>query len=105
MSGAGPVWDSTPGTAGRDAWREALIRATGAYAQDRLSAGELVACFRQAAQTRPDLPERYRAVLERLLQPMEASALFSEESCAFSRTDLANSLNQWVTATEALDRP
>ena len=34
--------------------------------------------------------------------PQEASALFSEESCSFSRTDLARSLQEWVAATERL---
>lgn len=81
---------------------EALTASLDAYAADRLSAGELVAAFRGAAAQWPQLPERYRAVLERLLQPLEGSALFSEESCAFSRTDLADSLRQWLQAACAL---
>lgn len=83
-------------------WRADLDEAARAYAADRMSAGRLAAHFRRAAGERADLPARYRAVLERLLQPLEASALFSEESCSFSRTDLARSLQEWVAATERL---
>lgn len=86
-------------------WRQDLQSATHDYAQDRLSAGDLTARFRRAASARADLPPRYRTVLEKLLEPLEASALFSEESCAFSRTDLSHSLLQWVQATEKLDAP
>ena len=82
-----------------------LEQALAAYEHDRISGGALCLVFRGAASTWPGLPARFAPVLESLLQPLESSALFSEESCAFSRTDLANSLNQWVTATEALDRP
>ena len=85
-------------------WRAALVAAATEYAQDRISAGDLVQRYRSAAAARDDLPDRYRAVLEKLLQPLEASALFSEESCAFSRTDLAQGLQQWVQATQALER-
>ena len=85
-------------------WAHALLEAASAYAQDRLSAGQVASQYRQAAAARTELPDRYRAVLERLLQPLEASALFSEESCAFSRTDLAHGLQQWVQAAQALGR-
>lgn len=85
------------------AWREDLRVAAQAYAEDRMSGGQVCRHFRQAAAARGDLPERYTAVLERLLQPLEASALFSEESCAFSRTDLARGLQEWVAATAKLD--
>ena len=82
-------------------WRGPLDAALHAYALDRLSAGELTREFRQAAQA-PALPPRYTAVLERLLEPLEASALFSEESCAFSRTDLAASLREWLDAASSI---
>lgn len=62
----------------------------------QLQATELAATWRSAAAAWPGLPPRYAAVLERLLAPLEASALFSEESCSFSRTDLADSLAQWL---------
>jgi hypothetical protein len=79
----------------------ALEAALQAYELDRLSGGALCAAFRDAAQQWPGLPPRFLAVLETLLQPLESSALFSEESCAFSRHDLAASLRPWVQAAEA----
>jgi hypothetical protein len=83
-------------------WAQALRTLLDAYAADRQSGGELAVQFRQAASNRSELPARYRQVLERLLEPLEASALFSEESCAFSRTDLAASLGEWLDAAESL---
>ena len=71
-----------------------------AYEHDRLSGGALCAAFRQAAREWPGLPPRFAPVLEQLLQPLESSALFSEESCAFSRHDLAAGLRQWLQAAQ-----
>jgi len=42
------------------------------------------------------LPPRYREVLLNLLDRLESSALFSEESCSFSQKDLLDSLQMWV---------
>lgn len=61
-----------------------------------LSATALAAQWRTAAMGWPGLPPRYATVLEQLLAPLEASALFSEESCSFSQTDLAANLAQWL---------
>ena len=77
-----------------------LETALQAYEHDRLSGGALCAAFRAAAQAWPGLPARFAPVLEQLLQPLESSALFSEESCAFSRHDLAAGLRQWLQAAE-----
>lgn len=85
-------------------WLKPLEAALQAYAHDRLSAGELAGTLRQGAAAHGGLPPRYLAVLEKLLQPLEASALFSEESCAFSRTDLARSLQEWLDAAAAVER-
>lgn len=74
-----------------------------AYAEDRLPAGELSQRFRAAAKAWPGLPARYGQVLEKLLEPLEASAMFSEESCAFSRTDLAQSLRDWLQHARAFE--
>jgi hypothetical protein len=54
--------------------------------------------WRDAAQEHePALPDRYLDVLERLLNQLESSALFSEESCSFSRTDMvAASWSDWL---------
>ena len=42
------------------------------------------------------LPQRYTTVLHDLLDRLESSALFSEESCSFSRKDLIESLQMWL---------
>ncbi len=42
------------------------------------------------------LPEKFGAVLDQLLDRLEASALFSEESCSFSQTALLDSLRLWL---------
>jgi len=76
----------------------ALEDALQAFENDRMSGGDLCARFRACAQHWPGLPNRFTAVLETLLQALESSALFSEESCAFSRHDLAASLRQWLQA-------
>ena len=47
------------------------------------------------------LPARYREVLFNLLDRLESSALFSEESCSFSQKDLLDSLQMWVDKARA----
>jgi hypothetical protein len=42
------------------------------------------------------LPPRYSEVLLGLLDRLESSAMFSEESCSFSHTDLHDSLQMWL---------
>ena len=42
------------------------------------------------------LPERYRVVLDDLLNRLESSALFTEESCSFSQSALLDNLQLWV---------
>ncbi|AVS75971.1 hypothetical protein C8240_20045 [Paracidovorax cattleyae] len=42
------------------------------------------------------LPSRYAQVLADLLDRLESSALFSEESCSFSQGSLIDSLQAWV---------
>jgi hypothetical protein len=42
------------------------------------------------------LPPRYGEVLLNLLDRLESSALFSEESCSFSQKDLLDNLATWV---------
>lgn len=79
-----------------------LAASIDAFRSGQLPAGQLVARWRAAAAAWPGLPPRYAAVLEQLLVPLEASALFSEESCSFSRTDLADSLAQWLQHARAV---
>ena len=42
------------------------------------------------------LPERFEEVLMQLLNRLESSALFTDESCSFSRHDLLDSLQLWL---------
>ncbi|GAB3500986.1 hypothetical protein GCM10027399_27710 [Curvibacter fontanus] len=42
------------------------------------------------------LPPRYTEVLLGLLDRLESSALFAEESCSFSQQDLLDSLQLWL---------
>jgi hypothetical protein len=52
------------------------------------------------------LPARYAEVLHGLLDRLESSALFSEESCSFSQKDLIASLQLWLDkARTTLDLP
>ncbi|MDP1564663.1 MAG: hypothetical protein Q8L91_00160 [Polaromonas sp.] len=51
------------------------------------------------------LPPKFEAVLQQLLDRLESSALFSEESCSFSQTELLDSLQQWLGHAQGqLDR-
>ena len=42
------------------------------------------------------LPGRYSQVLNDLLDRLESSALFSEESCSFSQSGLLDNLQLWI---------
>ncbi len=42
------------------------------------------------------LPPRYAEVLHGLLDRLESSALFAEESCSFSQRELHDSLQLWL---------
>ena len=59
-----------------------------------------VAAFSQLATGQASLaaalPERFGDVLSQLLNRLESSALFTEESCSFSREDLLDSLQRWL---------
>jgi hypothetical protein len=47
------------------------------------------------------LPVRYGDVLLDLLDRLESSALFNEESCSFSQKDLIDSLRLWLDKAAA----
>jgi len=59
-----------------------------------------VAAFSQIATQQQSLavalPERFNEVLSQLLNRLESSALFTEESCSFSQQDLLDSLQLWL---------
>ena len=48
------------------------------------------------------LPTRYSNVLLDLLDRLESSALFTEESCSFSRSGLLDSLQVWADKAQAV---
>jgi hypothetical protein len=56
---------------------------------------ELIQAFRIFCKE-SQLPEKYGTVLENILSRVESSSLFTEESCSFSKKDLANALSIWL---------
>jgi len=42
------------------------------------------------------LPQKYQDALDQVLSRIESSSLFTEESCSFSKKDLANALGVWL---------
>lgn len=87
---------------------DTLTRMTDALAMSRqggLSSMAMVRLWRSTG-TRLPLPEKYGEVLGQLLDRIESSALFSEESCSFSQKDLLDSLQLWADKARAqLDHP
>ena len=68
------------------------------------SAHHFSASARNHTELLAALPPRYADVLLGLLDRLESSALFSEESCSFSQKDLLANLQRWVDkARGALD--
>lgn len=65
-------------------------------AQDPTAAAALGQQARQAQALLQALPPRYGEVLLNLLDRLESSALFSEESCSFSHQELHAQLTQWT---------
>lgn len=72
--------------------------------QGHVPASQLVHQWRVDAAQLP-LPARYADVLNQLLDRMESSALFTEESCSFSQKDQWASLEIWLDkARQQLNR-
>ena len=71
----------------------------------RTGRGESIATLSNEARASSDLlaalPPRYGEVLLNLLDRLESSALFSEESCSFSQKDLLDNLQVWVDKARA----
>lgn len=47
------------------------------------------------------LPPQFTTVLHQLLDRLESSALFAEESCSFSQSELLASLDLWLEKARA----
>jgi len=54
-----------------------------------------------AAALRQALPPQFSVVLDKLIDSLQSSALFTEESCSFSREDLLDSLQTWIDKARA----
>lgn len=75
----------------------ALIESALARFRDQAcSASTLADTARAQTALLAALPPRYGEVLLGLLDRLESSALFSEESCSFSQKDLVANLEMWV---------
>ena len=74
----------------------ALQSALAAHRQGSLSAAAFGDLARGQTALRDALPPRYGEVLLNLIDRLEASALFTEESCSFSRSSLLDHLQAWV---------
>jgi hypothetical protein len=67
----------------------------------KIKMADFTRAWREENPLLPQLPEKYHRVLEDLLMRLESSQLFSGEACAFSQTDLLNSLQTWLDKAEA----
>lgn len=70
-------------------------------ALEQFRAGELAAhalseLARGQSSLLAALPAKFTEVLHQLMDRLESSALFSEESCSFSQRDLIDSLQMWA---------
>jgi hypothetical protein len=78
------------------AQRQALATQLQALRAGQARASDFSAAARAQAALLAALPPRYTEVLHALLDRLESSALFAEESCSFSQTDLLDSLQLWL---------
>ena len=75
-----------------DALQDALLR----LQRGKLSAAALSQWARDQQPLLQALPDKFSVVLNGLLDRLESSALFAEESCSFSQQDLLDSLRLWI---------
>ena len=87
----GPRMDTSP----LAQWQELQAQLHG-LKQGQRRVADVSACAQGAAALRAQLPERFGTVLDELLNRLESSALFSEESCSFSQGELLDSLQMWL---------
>ncbi|QLA81769.1 hypothetical protein EXV95_14650 [Acidovorax sp. JMULE5] len=73
-----------------------LSQALQAFERGDHTATTLSTLARQQTTLLAALPPRYGEVLLNLLDRLESSALFSEESCSFSQKDLVANLQMWM---------
>ena len=85
-------------TSPTDAWvqLQAFQDALQRFEDGSISASTLNNQARASQALLSALPERYGQVLLQLLDRLESSALFTEESCSFSQNDLHQHLHDWL---------
>ena len=64
--------------------------------QGQLKVDQLATQAHSLQRLPAELPARFATVLQELLNRLESSALFSEESCSFSQVDLLDSMQMWL---------
>lgn len=74
----------------------ALAQSLDALRGGQVRIGEWSQQARQADALLEALPPRFTEVLLGLLDRLESSALFSEESCSFSQAGLLDNLGLWL---------
>ncbi len=97
-SDVSPILDP-PGYAMTDTAHTQLTtftQALQAFERGDHTAATLSSLARQQTTLLAALPQRYSDVLLNLLDRLESSALFSEESCSFSQKDLVANLTMWA---------
>lgn len=76
------------------------------FQRGELRAAPFSALAREQTLLRQTLPTPYRVVLDQLLDRVESSALFTDESCSFSQQGLMDHLQVWLDkAAQQLDKP
>lgn len=80
---------------------DALQDALAALRAGRIGAAAFSAQARDHAARLATLPPRYGQVLAQLLDRLEASALFTEESCSFSQAGLLDNVQLWIDKARA----
>lgn len=75
---------------------QGLAQQLGELRQGRCTVAQWSAQAMHSRELRAALPERFGTVLDELLNRLESSALFNEESCSFSQADLLDSLQMWL---------
>ena len=78
-----------------------FTQALGGLLDGSLRPGDFSAQARAHTVLLEALPPRYTTVLHDLLDRLESSALFSDESCSFSQQDLIANLQVWLDKATA----
>ncbi|WP_370263030.1 hypothetical protein [Limnobacter sp.] len=57
---------------------------------------DLISAFRQEKDLLAELPAVFEGALESILERLESTAMFTEESCSFSQSDMVAALTVWL---------